>query len=558
MIAGGSLGASAQIVFPDSTLATAEAKMIQSDGYFLEGMKFMMLEDYDKALLQFKLAKSLFPDNAGILFQMGRIYAIQENYNEALIHINLALEQDPLNIHIVSEKARVQQSMGLYVEAAKLWEQVLSIDANNFEAHVSLSEAYQESGDKVAAADALIRARQMLGFSPGLMFELQRTLIELGNLDEAIKQGRAWIVNEPENADASLGLAELYLTLRKPTEAAQVLNNYLEVIGENGDMRLLLSQLEEVSGNSKSGMDWLALMNNPQIALENKLELLDNRWEEMLEEEADTLAEALIILQELHPNQAEVHALQGDYFIAINRYKEAMEAYQRSLSISQNNYQVWQRLLLVQMDLSDYSGLTKTAEDAMIYYPSLAEPYYLAAYAWAELENFDEAELYLSSALLYNAGTEPLETEIKLLELYLAYRKNPNASNRNTLLEWIEGHLDNGEAQIRWVELLLIENQYPKALTAIDDFSSDDGLDVRLIIYKAEALRLSGDVSQAITWLKENLNLPGALGNGIILEKIGDNYLSLGNEQEARNFWKEARDTGIHSKQLLQKLEAGN
>jgi tetratricopeptide (TPR) repeat protein len=535
-----------------------EEKTIQAEGYFLEGMKFIMLDEPEKALMQFKLANEVIPDNPGILFQLGRLYRRLGRNEEALIHLNLAISKDAENYHMINEKAELLFEQNKYEEAAKAWEGVIQLFPDNIDIYLSLAEAYSLSGENALAADALIKARLSMGFVPALMFELQRLLIEIGRFDEAVVQAKSWAVAEPENPDASLNLAELYLSQGLSAEAARVLRSYLEFIGENGDVRLLLTQLDESLGQSPSGNEWLALMNNPQVELRSKLDIILDRREQYLQEDPETLGEALMILSASHPKSAEVLALQADYFISILRWGEAQEVLQKALELDQGDFSLWKKLWDIQITLQLWDEVIATAERAQIYFPSLAEGYYVAAMAYTMKGNHEEASFQLSSAKLYNAGGELLAKPIEALSLYNAYFLGSQESSQSTMTALIDSGQEDPEVAFWAVKLNLNSNSTAEALKIGKALTKNhpDYLPGQQVY--AEALQQSGQMDQALELLKEQIKTEGHPLNGIILETIGDYYLQSGNEQEAFTYWNRARENGRNTRPLLQKLGIEN
>lgn len=544
---------------PDSSsVMSPEEKNLQAQGYFLEGMKLIMLDEPEKALIQFKLANEVIPNNPGILFQLARLYRQLERPNEAMIHLNLAIERDGENYHMINERAELLFEQNDYAAAASSWEKVLSLFPENMDIYLSLAEAYSLSGDQVAAADALLKARQAMGYVPALMLELQRLLIQNGRFEEAVMQAKSWVVAEPENANASLNLAELYLSQGLEQDAARVLRSYTEFIGENGDIRLLLTQLEEALGQSRSENEWLALMNNPQVELDSKIDIIMVRYDEYLEEDPDTLGEALFILAESHPEEPRVLALQADYFTAILRWGEAETAIKKALEWNQGDFSLWKKLWDLQAEMQLWVEVKKTAEQAQIYFPSLAESYFVAALAHTFLGDFREAEFQLSSAGLYNAGGEPLGTRIRAIELYISSLSAAKPEDMEALMQLFEKNQELQEPALWTAKLLLAKNQAPEALEIAKKLTErhPDYLPGQQIM--AEALFETGKTEEALELLNGQLKMEGHPLNGIILEIIGDYYLRSGNEQEALNYWTQARENGRNSTQLLEKLGIKN
>lgn len=149
---------------------------------------------------------------------------------------------DPMTLYL---RGVVAEAAGRQTRAAELFEASLSQDARLVGPRVALARRYL---DALRYDDALRVARGGTGedgaaADPRLEFVIGQILERLGNTPEAETHYRNALQRDPENADAMLALAELYIDSDRPLNAQRELRALLERSPENNRARERLALL---------------------------------------------------------------------------------------------------------------------------------------------------------------------------------------------------------------------------------------------------------------------------------------------------------------------------
>jgi predicted Zn-dependent protease len=98
---------------------------------FIEGQKFLMLEDYDKAYLYFQKAKELSPDEPAINFKIAEILLKANQVDSALDYGMQAVEAEPDNKYYNLMMAEVFSKQNEPLKAAEIIEGLMESSGEN-------------------------------------------------------------------------------------------------------------------------------------------------------------------------------------------------------------------------------------------------------------------------------------------------------------------------------------------------------------------------------------------------------------------------------------------
>jgi tetratricopeptide (TPR) repeat protein len=92
-----------------------------SEAYFVEGVKFVLLEDYNKALERLLKAYALNPSNAAINYKIAETNLLSGNLKDATNFAQIAVKLDPKNAYYYLLLAQIYASQKQYDQAAKVY-----------------------------------------------------------------------------------------------------------------------------------------------------------------------------------------------------------------------------------------------------------------------------------------------------------------------------------------------------------------------------------------------------------------------------------------------------
>ena len=102
----------------ESSKQLEKKDLIQAEKYFIEGVKYFILDDHAKAYVFFQKSLEINQDNAASHFKIAQILTRGEDYDKALMHILKALELSPQNEFYYVQAVDIYTKKGSLDEAA--------------------------------------------------------------------------------------------------------------------------------------------------------------------------------------------------------------------------------------------------------------------------------------------------------------------------------------------------------------------------------------------------------------------------------------------------------
>lgn len=174
------------------------------------------------------------------------------------------LRQQPGDLPTMVALGRAYLDVGRLDDAARVFEDVLALDYQNFQAHFGLGLALYRKGD---LRGALFEFDQVTRLFPDRFegwYNLAVTYADLGRWNESAEAfRRALALGEEQNLapevlrPAYLGLAASLRKLGSPAEAAGVLIGALEKVGEDEEMLYLVAENLSMAGKPKEAIPFL-------------------------------------------------------------------------------------------------------------------------------------------------------------------------------------------------------------------------------------------------------------------------------------------------------------
>jgi len=197
----------------------------------------------------------------GSLFVMGQADTSQVVDPAAL---EMQLKQNPGDVSLMISLGKAYLDAGRYDDAVKVFEDALAQDYENFSAHFGLGLALYRKGDLRGAVFEFDQATRVAPerfegwYNLGVAYaDLMRWDDAAGAFSRAINAGLEANLGGEVLKPAYLGLAAAYRKLGKPDQAAAVLKQALEVIGDDPEVMYLLAEDLSLAGKPKDAIPYL-------------------------------------------------------------------------------------------------------------------------------------------------------------------------------------------------------------------------------------------------------------------------------------------------------------
>jgi|GEM_PF-256245 len=523
----------------------AQHQQAQADRLFIEGQRFLMLEEYEKAYFYFGKALEQKPESGAINFKIAEILNRANQTEEALKYAEKAVEADPENKYYHLLTAEVYSKQKKPALAAEVLNSLMENSEDNQQYILELASLYLASKDFDKALEALDRAEEYYGVVAQLSFQKQKIYLQKNDLASAIKEGNKLIEAHPGHSQYVLAQVEMLFNNGKTDEALEVVLGSLETYPNQPDLQLASYTLYKEKRELETAQTYLLnAFSNPDLAGEVKAKAFADILGETKSQRREALLDQLsTFLLDHHPNDATVLTVLGDRELFAQNKTGALDYYKRSLEINPNNEQVLQNSVSLMFELGeDFAEIEKYTIMAIDEFPAKAEFWFFDGTSKLAQKKFQEAANSLNKALELNKGAnkqlavlaggqlgDAYHSLDKKEEAYEAYEKVLALSPDND-------HILNNYAYFLSLDKVNLERAKSMSGKLVAKFPTNATyLDTHAwVLFQLQEYEMAG---QYMRKALENQTVP----SGVMYEHYGDILFKLGNKKEALDYWKKAQ-----------------
>jgi tetratricopeptide (TPR) repeat protein len=541
-------------------------KLREAEFYFTEGEKFFILEDYAKALLYYQRALEITPDNATIHYKIAEVLSRsnkQEDLLKASFSIENALKLEKKNKYFYLLAANIYGSLTRFDKAAATYETLLQEVPGTEEYLYELAAVYQYANKFDDAVKTYNRAENVLGVSEVSSVQKMRILIEQGKMKEGIAEGEKLINAFPGEERYVMAFAEILSQKGYRNDAIKSLEKFTAENKDVGNAEMLLAGMyRDNNQEEKARPLLLKLFQDNSIDASSKVIILASYNAELNQNKAKKIADpdkenfALSLFEKLEkasPENPNVHIIGGDLYLATGKTREAVKEYVIAVESSDVNYEVWQNLIYLEVQLESFDDVIKHSDEALELFPNQGMLYYFNGFAHLRKRQFQEAIGSLEQAKkiakadsnfmsevsnmlgdAYNA-TKAYEKSDKAFDEALTLNPSNNSAlnNYSYYLALRKTNLEKAEK----MSLQLTKNN-PDNPTFLDTYA--------WVLYTREKYKEARKViERAITT---------GNANATHFEHYGDILFKLGDVNGAVEQWQKARGMNANSESLNKKI----
>lgn len=523
---------------------------------FHSGVRNMLNEQHEAAILDFKACLAKQPNDAAVHYALFQSYLKQNRYEEAAFHTEQAAKLDPKNLHYKRELAFMYQQLGKAQEAATVFEGLLKADPKNIDYYSGALKCYDELQKPAKSYALIVKMEQQLGENPSTVLEKFRLLQQMGKVKESVALLEAARVTFPSEANILANLVDHYFRIQDYSAGFGLLKDLVEADPNNGVALLMYGEMLYRSGKVDEGKKYLhkgILAEGPN--LDQKMNILIMLVNENKQAAPDPKLEPLVqYMTQTFPNEAKAHSIAGDYYYVAGQPNAAINNYRQTLRCDPNLYPVWNQVLILEFEQGRWSDLQKDASACAELFPSQALPFFFkgltlnrsGAYA-AAIESLETAKSVLikDNALLAEVicqiavatlGQKNNDKALALFKEAMTLSQGNLIVELNYLHELAKYQMEASKTNERLTE---IANQYggnPRSL-----------FEVAYSSFQLEKWSIARD------WLLK-VQDPKFVQSAVYQELLGDVYFKLGQVQDALACWQKALTYGEGSIVLTEKI----
>ena len=523
--------------------------------HFFDGIIEKMKNSEEEAIVAFNECLKINSKSDAVMYELAQIYFEQNNKEETLNYAEQATKLAPENKWyqlLYSEALAINHR---FAEAAKGYEKLVELAPNEYEYYFDLGYMYIQANDFENAIKTYDKLEEKVGIVEDIVLQKQKLYVRLNKLDKAADELQKLIENDPKNPMHYLSLGELYEANDMSEKAFEVYRKLVEIDPQNPYGHVVMAEYYEEKGDKEKAYEELkAAFAQPSLPLEVKAEKIVEYMKTGKSKEQTF--ELLDLAQKAHPKEALIHIIRGDLLYNYGDKQGALEQMLQSVTLENNNFEVWNQIMIINFELRDFEELAKQSKNVTELFPNNAIPYYFNGLAYAQLKQHEKAIKPLKRGAMISGSSSNTDLTAQLYSLlgecYNSLKKHKESdksyekalelnANDPTIFNNYGYFLSlRGENLEKAASMAKKANQMAPGNASYQDTYG-------WVLYQ------QGNYEDAKLWLEKSVASNG--NSGVVLEHYGDALFKLGEVDKAVEQWQKAKKAGGASENLDKKIQ---
>ena len=476
----------------------------------------------------FEKAASLDPENATYQEKLGQLYITQKDYPNAIKAYELLYSSYKTRVDVLQLLLQLYGSQNDYKKMINVLDRIEVLEGSSEQISLSKMQIYEQMGDKKKEYESLksLVDEHPLELDYRVMFG--NWLLQNGKKNDALKEYKSVLKEEPNNALAKLSMLDYYRSIKDQATVDELTNELLQSPKTEKETKMTLLR-DIISSDQQANIsDSAKVMNLFSLALSTK------------QEDADLIM------------------MKAAYMAMKNMPKaEINHVYEQAIEVEPDNSRA--RLALIQniWATEDYDKVIEICRPAIEYNPDEMAFYYFKGMAEFQKHDIDAAfETFKKGVGQIKEDSDPeivsdfyailgdiLHEKGKASEAFAAY---------DSCLKW---KADNYGALNNYAYYLSVANKdLPRAEQMSYKTIKAEPNNATYLDTYAWILFQQQRYEEAKIYIDQVLRNDKD-PSGVVLEHVGDIYMKTGDTQKALEYWQKAIEKGNDSKVLKDKLQ---
>ena len=511
----------------------------------------------------FYLADSLYkkcleinPKSGVVNFELSGIFLTLNQPQKALEYASTAVIIDPGNEWYLANLALAYKENANHKKSAQIFSKLSEIKPDKISYLFSLTEELLNGSNYKKALKALNKIEEKIGVSEDLSIQKHQIYVFLKDKKKAINELTKLIAFSPENIRGLGLLAEYYQNINKAKESKNLLDKMMFIDSSNGLVRLSLFQFHYKNGEIiKAYRELLYVMESLEV--ENNLKkqmLLQISYDEKSPYNINQICKLAESYLKSDFQSSEVLLLLGNLKMHQRKEDTACFYIRESLKINPLPIEGWTQLITSTLSRNKLEITIKDSKNAIESHPNQPFLYLALGIALNQKNKFESAieNLKKGKNLVFNNSFLESDFNQQIGDSYYGIKKFKIAFDyyeMSLALNPENINLLNNYSYYLALEKVNLKRAKELILKVIDKFPDNS---TYMDTYGWVMFQI-GEYEEAEQILFNAVNKDGEK-SGEILEHYGDVLFKLDNKKKAITFWKKAKATGEHSKELIQKI----
>ncbi len=530
---------------------------VENTGMLLDAKKEALTGYPDKAIQMFTYYVQHYPNDPAGLFELARLQASRGKYDEAYELTQDAIRLDPDNKYYQLFLAEVCQLNKMEKEAVVIYENLIKKYPGELDYYFQLGALYLLVGEEKKAAQVYDQIEAKAGVAEEISIQKEKIYLHLGDIQKAEKQLQNLVTAFPDDSRYLSMLAEFYMSNNQASKALELYKKVAEKDPGNPYIHMSLADYYRKTGNKEKAYEELKLgFANPNLDVDTKVSILlsfytINQIYDQLKEQAFELSRIMI---KTHPDNPKAWSIYADLLSQDKKYAEAGEAFLKVITLDSSKYVVWEELLRMELQLSEFQKVYDNSSKAMELFPEQSVLYLFHGLSATQLKKYEEAVKVLESGVKLVVNNDDLLAQYYMYigdayhslknidESDIAYEKSLKARDNNPyVLNNYAYYLSLRDKDLEKAEKMAKKaNQLDTANSSFEDTYG-------WVLYKL------GKVSEARVWIEKALADKENVSSEV-MEHYGDVLYKQGEHEKALQYWIKAKAKGEGSELLNKKI----
>ncbi len=536
---------------------TTRLENISNNGLLIDAKKEAITGNLKEALSLLKKYVDRYPLDPVGYFELGQLEASLKSYPEAIDHVRESTKLDPDNVWYQLFLAELDQLTGNLKEATEIYEKLTAKESLNMDYCYQLASLLLQQEKYPEAILIYNRIEEKTGITEEMSLQKQKIYLHQNDLKGAEQELKKLIAAYPADSRYASILAEFYMSNGMPEKALETYKQISAMDPDNAYIHMSMADYYRKTGNKEKAYEELKLgFANPNLDIDTKVSILlsfysVNQIYNELKGQAFTLCG---ILTQTHPNEAKAWSIYGDLLVQDKKFAEARDAFMKVISLDSSKYAVWEEVLRLDVQMSDFTHLASGSQRAIELFPDQPLPFLFSGLANFQLKNYEMALKSMSMGSKLVADNDELLSQFFMYigdtqhalknddEAFKAYEKSLKLKDSNAYV------LNNYAyyLSVRGIELPRAEQMAKKAVTLEPENASFQDT-YGWVLYK------QGKYAEAKEWIGKALNDKDGV-SAEVMEHYGDLLYKLGDTSQALSYWQKAKTKGEGSALLDRKI----
>ena len=504
----------------------------------------------------YKKCLEINPKSGVVNFELSGIYLTLKQPLKALEYANIAVEIRPENEWYLANLALAYKENGNHKKSAEIFSKLIEIKPDKISYLFSLAEEHLNGSKYKKGLKILNKIEEKIGVSEDLSLQKHQIYIFLKDKKNAINELTKLVTFSPENLRALGLLAEFYQNINKPKNSKQLLDKMMFIDSSNGLVRLSLFQYHYKNGEIIKAYDELLYVMG-SLEVENNIKkqmLLQISYDEKSPFNVNQICKLAESYLKLDFQNSEVLLLLGKLKMHQRKEDTACFYIRESLKINPLPFESWTQLISSTLSRNKLEATIKDSKNAIESHPNQPFLYLALGIALNQKNEFEGAieNLEKGKKLVFNNSFLESDFDQQIGDSYYGIKKFKIAFDyyeMSLALNPENINLLNNYSYYLAIEKVNLKRAKELILKVIDKFPDNS---TYMDTYGWVMFQL-GEYEEAEQILF-NAVIKDGERSGEILEHYGDVLFKLDNKKKAITFWKKAKATGEHSKELIQKI----